>query len=167
MHAQNHEAQKQLALSNTQKNETHCASQSSLQHADTGSQPARQGDFAHTCHRVSSNRMLIALPISSAAVESLLSMPWCRVLIDWKFQTFCPPGATMTDMPFPLYADGLYEASPAGPISKICHQPAVAFTMSAAALPCSLSYGLGKCGWSLMDGAAGITHIAYARIDDF
>ncbi|KAK9837706.1 hypothetical protein WJX74_003498 [Apatococcus lobatus] len=33
-----------------------------------------------------------------------------RVLIDWKFKTVCHPGETMTDMPFPLYAEGLYEA---------------------------------------------------------
>ena len=34
---------------------------------------------------------------------------FCRVCIDWKFQPRGKPGETMTDMPFPLYANGIYE----------------------------------------------------------
>lgn len=35
----------------------------------------------------------------------------CRVVLDWRFQTICFPGERMTDMPFPLYAPGLYQVS--------------------------------------------------------
>ncbi len=32
-----------------------------------------------------------------------------RVVIDWTTARVCRPGEIMTDMPFPLYAQGLYE----------------------------------------------------------
>ncbi|KAK9867235.1 hypothetical protein WJX84_008526 [Apatococcus fuscideae] len=73
--------------------------------ACTGGQAARVG-IVH-------NYMNYA-PISKEASKPGLDFIginyYGRVLIDWKFKTVCHPGETMTDMPFPLYAEGLYEA---------------------------------------------------------
>jgi hypothetical protein len=38
-------------------------------------------------------------------------MGFSRVVIDWTTARVCRPGEVMTDMPFPLYAPGLYEVS--------------------------------------------------------
>jgi hypothetical protein len=34
----------------------------------------------------------------------------CRSVVTWYMKPWCMPGEVMTDMYYPIYADGLYEA---------------------------------------------------------
>lgn len=50
-----------------------------------------------------------ALSRCEAWLTLLTCVHVCRVCINWLFQPRGRPGETMTDMPFPLYAAGIYE----------------------------------------------------------